>query len=140
MAEATRDPGRVRSDPAWPAAAAYDDLPMTTPRRTVLLSREVALARIGQVVDAEDWRRDKRTGWLRVLRFMAEAVDPLDGAVVGCTAAQIAVATGTSSRTVSRLTAWAVGAGLLLVVEPWTTPPPFERREPASVPMYAFIA
>lgn len=90
-------------------------------------------------MDAEDWRSDKRDAWLRILRFLAEAIDPLDGVVVGRTAAEIATATGTSTRTVSRLAAWASQVGLLVVVEPWVAPP-FERRTPGSTPMYAFIA
>lgn len=103
-----------------------------------LRQRPVALAMVERVLDDQDWRRDRAATWGSVLRFLAGALDE-DGIVAGISTAQIVAATGTTRRTLCRVIAWAVDAGLLLVVPQWTSPP-FGQHGPSGIPMYVFTA
>lgn len=83
----------------------------------VLTDQVVALRRVEQLVDAELWRADKRARWTRMLRRLVCAMDWTTGLVCGVTLAQLAEVGDCSTRTVSRLIAWAQDADLLVVVE-----------------------
>lgn len=83
----------------------------------VLTDQVVALRRVEQLVDAELWRADKRIRWTRMLRRLVCAMDWTTGLVCGVTLAQLAEVGDCSTRTVSRLIAWAQETGLLVVVE-----------------------
>lgn len=83
----------------------------------VLTDQVVALRRVEQLVDAELWRADKRARWTRMLRRLACSMSWTTGLVCGVTLAQLAEVGDCSTRTVSRLLAWAQDADLIVVVE-----------------------
>jgi hypothetical protein len=69
------------------------------------------------VVDAQDWRADKRTSWLAILRCLVYSMDWSTGLITALTAQRLAEAGGRAPRTVSRVLAWARETGLIVVVE-----------------------
>ena len=83
----------------------------------VLTDQVAALRRVEHLVDAELWRADKRTRWLGMLRRLVCSMDWTTGLISGVTLAQLAEVGNCSTRTVSRLLAWAQDADLLVVVE-----------------------
>ena len=87
----------------------------------VLRDQAVALARVEEFVDAELWRVDRRAVALMVLRGLVSGMSWDTGLVAGVTRAHLAAAAGCSTRTVSRVVAWAVEVGLLVCVEAGAT-------------------
>lgn len=83
----------------------------------ILTDQVVALRRVEQLVDQEWWRADKRDSWTRMLRRLVCAMSWTTGLVCGVTLAQLAEVGDCSTRTVSRLLAWAQDADLLVVAE-----------------------
>lgn len=83
----------------------------------VLIDQLAAWRRVEQLVDAELWRADKRARWVAMLRRLVCSMSWTTGLVCGVTLAQLAEAGDCSTRTVSRLLAWAQDADLLVVVE-----------------------
>lgn len=80
-----------------------------------------ALARVEQFVDVELWRADRRAVALTVLRGLVCGMDWESGLVAGVTRAHLAAAAGCSTRTVSRVLAWAIDTELLVCVETGAT-------------------
>jgi hypothetical protein len=72
---------------------------------------------VQDLVDAEDWRADKRASWLLILRQLVYGMDWDTGLITGVTAARLGEAGGRATRTVSRVLAWARDVGLVVVVE-----------------------
>ena len=87
----------------------------------VLRDQALALRRLAELVDAELWREDRRTVALSVLRGLVCGMAWDTGLVAGVTRAHLATAAGCSTRTVSRVVAWAMEAGLLVCVEAGAT-------------------
>ncbi len=83
----------------------------------ILTDQVVALRRVEQLVDQEWWRADKRASWTRMLRRLVWSMSWTTGLVCGVTLAQLAEVGNCSTRTVSRLLAWAQDADLLVVAE-----------------------
>ena len=83
----------------------------------VLVDQAEALRRVAELVDAEDWRTDKRQSWLQILRRLVHSMDWSTGLVTGLTAERLGAAGDRATRTVSRVLAWARDIGLLVVVE-----------------------
>lgn len=90
--------------------------------RVVLCDQAAALARVTELVDAEAlWRADRRRVTLAVLRGLVCGMNWTSGLVAGMTRAHLAAGAGCSPRTVSRVVAWAVEVGLVVVVETGAT-------------------
>ena len=87
----------------------------------VLRDQAAALARLEDLVDRELWRVDRRDVALAVLRGLVCGMAWDTGLVAGVTRAHLAAGAGCSVRTVSRVVAWAVGAGLVVCVETGAT-------------------
>lgn len=87
----------------------------------MLRDQAVALARIDELVDRELWRADRRAVALEVLRGLVCGMAWDTGLVAGVTRAHLAAGAGCSVRTVSRVVAWAVEAGMLVCVEAGAT-------------------
>ena len=87
----------------------------------VLRDQAVALERVAELVDREDWRADKRTAWTAMLRRLVFSVDWETGLVCGLTRAQLAATGDVGLRTVSSMLAWARRAALLVEVEAGAT-------------------
>ena len=87
----------------------------------VLRDQAVALTRVAELVDVELWRVDRRAVALEVLRGLVCGMAWDTGLVAGVTRAHLAAAAGCSTRTVSRVVAWAVEVGLLVCVEAGAT-------------------
>ncbi|NMH96490.1 hypothetical protein [Pseudonocardia acidicola] len=83
----------------------------------VMADQAEAWRRVVQLVDAEDWRTDKRRSWLQILRRLVNSMDWTTGLVTGVTAQRLGAAGDRATRTVSRVLAWARDAGLVVVVE-----------------------
>ncbi|MGE0170937.1 MAG: hypothetical protein AB7P47_23220 [Nocardioides sp.] len=83
----------------------------------VLVDQAEALARIEALVDAQEWRADRRAAWMAILRQLVHAMDWETGLVSAVTAERLGAAGGRAARTVSRVIAWARDVGLLVVVE-----------------------
>ena len=86
----------------------------------VVTDQARALARVEELVDAELWRADHRATALGVLRGLVHAMDWETGLIAGLTRGRLAEAAGCSTRTVSRVLAWAThsNVALLACVEP----------------------
>jgi hypothetical protein len=83
----------------------------------VLTDQSETLRIVEDLVDAQDWRADKRTSWLAILRRLVYSMDWTTGLVTALTAQQLGHAGNRSPRTVSRVLAWARDTGLIVVVE-----------------------
>lgn len=83
----------------------------------VLTDQAEALRIVESLVDAQDWRTDKRTSWLRILRQLVYSMDWSTGLVTAVTAGRLGEAGDRAGRTVSRVVAWARDIGLIVVVE-----------------------
>ncbi len=83
----------------------------------VLFDQAEALAVVEVLVDAQDWRADKRAAWTAILRQLVCAMDWDTGLVAALTSDRLGAAGGRAPRTVSRVIAWARDAGLVVVVE-----------------------
>lgn len=83
----------------------------------VLIDQREAWHAIEDLVDAEDWRADKRASWLLILRQLVYSMDWDTGLITGVTATRLGDAGGRATRTVSRVLAWARDVGLVVVVE-----------------------
>ena len=105
----------------------------------VLTDQAAALRRVEQLIDAELWRADKRTRWLRMLRRLTCSMDWTTGLVCGVTHAQLAEVGNCSTRTVSRLIAWAQDADLIVVVEAGATAA-FLGTDHNRAPAYVIVA
>lgn len=105
----------------------------------VLTDQNVALRRVEQLSDAELWRADKRTRWVRMLRRLACSMDWTTGLVCGVTVAQLAEVGKCSTRTVSRLIAWAQDVDLIVVVEVGATAA-FLGADHNRAPAYVLVA
>ncbi|HEY2223752.1 hypothetical protein [Actinomycetospora sp.] len=87
----------------------------------MLTDQAAALARAEELVDVELWRADRRAAALTVLRGLVHGMNWETGLVAGVTRAHLAAGAGCSVRTVSRVVAWAVEAGLLVCIETGAT-------------------
>jgi len=85
--------------------------------RVVLRDQAAALNRVDELVDAEDWRVDKRTAWTAMLRRLVFSADWETGLVCGLTRAQLTATAGVGLRTVTSMLAWARHVGLLVEIE-----------------------
>jgi hypothetical protein len=104
----------------------------------VLVTQPEALARIEALVDAEEWRTDKRRSWTLILRRLAHAMDWDTGLITGLTAARLGDAGDRAARTVSRVLAWARDIGFLVVVEPGASAE-FLGTDTNRTPTYALV-
>lgn len=84
----------------------------------VLVDQREAWSQVQLLVDAEEWRADKRASWSQILRQMVQSMDWTTGLVTGATATRLGAAGERATRTVSRVLAWARDVGLVVVVEP----------------------
>lgn len=87
----------------------------------MLVEQPAALRRLERLVDAELWRADHHARVLAIGRALVHAMAWDTGLVTGVTRAHLSAAAGCSPRTVSRVLAWAVEAGLLVCVETGAT-------------------
>ena len=83
----------------------------------VLVDQAEAMRTIEALVEAEDWRSDKRSSWLQILRQLVCCMDWTTGLVSAVTADKLGSAGGRAPRTVSRVIGWAREIGLIVVVE-----------------------
>jgi hypothetical protein len=83
----------------------------------VLTDQTEALRLVEDLVGAQNWRTDKRTSWLQILRRLVHCMDWSTGLVTALTTQRLGKAGDRSPRTVSRVLAWARDIGLLVVVE-----------------------
>ncbi|MDN5918076.1 MAG: hypothetical protein L0I76_23765 [Pseudonocardia sp.] len=104
----------------------------------VLTDQAEALALVADLVDAEDWRADKRRAWTAILRQLVCAMDWETGLVTAVTADRLAAAGDRAPRTVSRVVAWARDAGLLVVVE-HAASAEFLGTDHGRTPTYALV-
>ena len=104
----------------------------------VLVEQAEALAVIEALVDAQDWRADKRAAWTAILRQLVCAMDWDTGLVTALTAHRLAAAGGRAPRTVSRVIAWARDIGLLVVVE-HAASAEFLGTDHGRTPTYALV-
>lgn len=87
------------------------------PEWRVLTDQAEALRIVNDLVDAQNWRADKRTSWLAILRRIVHSMDWSTGLVTAVTAQRLGEAGDRAPRTVSRVLAWARDIGLIVVVE-----------------------
>lgn len=104
----------------------------------VLTDQAEALAVVAELVDAEEWRGDKRRAWTAILRQLVCAMDWETGLVTAVTADRLAAAGGRAPRTVSRVVAWAREAGLVVVVE-HAASAEFLGTDHGRTPTYALV-
>lgn len=140
-AAARVDAGRFAPHPGWRNWIPPDRL----------VEQAVVLRLLGRLLAGQRWRTDRRTAWEAVLRQLVYAATwppdptrPRDdtqhrpaGLVTGCSVAQLAAAAGRSARTVSRVIAWAIEQGLLVVVEEGASAA-FLGSTAGRTPTYAF--
>jgi hypothetical protein len=69
------------------------------------------------LVATQRWRADRREAWLAILRRLVLSMDWETGLVCAVTAEDIGAAGARAPRTVSRVIAWAVEVGLIVVAE-----------------------
>jgi hypothetical protein len=104
----------------------------------VLTDQAEALRRVQDLVDAQDWRADKRTSWLAILRRIVYSMDWSTGLVTAVTAQRLGEAGGRAPRTVSRVLAWARDEGLIVVVE-HAASAEFLGSQHGRTPTYALV-
>jgi hypothetical protein len=76
-----------------------------------------ALRIVEQLVAAQQWRSDRREAWGGILRRLVLGMDWESGLITAVTAVRLAAAGDRATRTVSRVIAWAVEVGLVVVAE-----------------------
>ena len=84
----------------------------------VLTSQTEVLALLHDVVAAQPWRRDRAESWTAILHTLVAGMDWDTGLITAVTATRLAGAGDRSTRTVSRVIAWALDAGVLCCLEP----------------------
>ena len=104
----------------------------------VLIDQAEALRCVEELVDAQGWRRDKRTSWLRILRRLVYSMDWSTGLVTAVTAQRLGEAGERATRTVSRVLAWARDTGLVVVVE-HAASAEFLGTDHGRTPTYALV-
>ncbi|MBV9730229.1 MAG: hypothetical protein JO309_12660 [Pseudonocardiales bacterium] len=104
----------------------------------VLIDQAEALRIVEDLVDAQDWRADKRTSWLAILRRLVYSMDWSTGLVTAVTAQRLGAAGDRAPRTVSRVLAWARDAGLIVVVEQAASAE-FLGSQHGRTPTYALV-
>lgn len=82
-----------------------------------LRDQSVALRVVETMVAAQRWRVDRREAWLAILRRLVLSMDWETGLVCAVKAEDFAEAGARATRTVSRVIAWAVEVGLVVVAE-----------------------
>lgn len=105
----------------------------------ILIDQVAAWRRVAQLADEELWRADKRIRWLAMLRHLVCSMSWNTGLVCGVTAAHLADIGDCSTRTVSRLLAWAQEVDLLVVVEEGASAA-FLKADRNRAPAYVLVA
>ncbi|MBW0105804.1 hypothetical protein [Pseudonocardia sp. KRD291] len=104
-----------------------------------MLTEQVeARAAVAELVDAEEWRVDKRRAWTAILFQLVCAMDWETGLVTAVTADRLGAAGDRAPRTVSRVMAWAREAGLVVVVE-HAASAEFLGTDHGRTPTYALV-
>jgi hypothetical protein len=104
----------------------------------VLVDQAEALTVVEALVDAQDWRADKRAAWSAILRQLIYAMDWDTGLVAALTARRLGAAGDRAPRTVSRVIAWARDVGLVVVVEHGASAE-FLGTDHGRTPTYALV-
>ncbi|MFN2535546.1 MAG: hypothetical protein ABR528_09865 [Pseudonocardiaceae bacterium] len=104
----------------------------------VLTDQTEALRVVEGLVEAQDWRADKRSSWLRILRRLVHSMDWSTGLITAVTAQRLGEAGDRAPRTVSRVLAWARDEGLIVVVEHGASAE-FLGAEHGRTPTYALV-
>ena len=124
-------------------AGRYDPHPgwrhLLAPQYRVLVEQAEALAVVDDLVDAQEWRSDKRTAWAAILRRLVCSMDWQTGLITAVTLARLGDAGARAPRTVSRVIAWARDAGLLVVVEHGASAE-FLGTDHGRTPTYVLVA
>jgi len=124
------------------AAGRYDPHPgwrhLIAPQYRVLVEQAEALAVVEELVDAQEWRSDKRAAWAAILRRLVCSMDWQTGLITAVTLDRLGDAGARAPRTVSRVIAWARDAGLLVVVEHGASAA-FLGTEHGRTPSYALV-
>ncbi len=125
------------------AAGRYDPHPgwrhLVAPQYRVLLEQAEALGVVDELVDAQEWRSDKRAAWAAILRRLVCSMDWQTGLITAVTLARLGDAGARAPRTVSRVIAWARDAGLLVVVEHGASAE-FLGTDHGRTPSYVLVA
>jgi hypothetical protein len=133
--------GRCRAA-ARLTAATYQPHPgwrhFIAPSWRVLTDQAETLRIVEDLVDAQDWRADKRTSWRAILRRLVHSMDWSTGLITAVTVQRLGEAGDRAPRTVSRVLAWARDEGLLAVVEQGASAE-FLGTEHGRTPTYAFV-
>lgn len=129
-AAARLNAGTYQPHPAWRH--------FIEPGWRVLTDQAEALRVVEDLVDAQDWRVDKRTSWLAILRQLVYSMDWSTGLVTAVTAQRLGEAGDRATRTVSRVLAWARDEGLVAVVEQGASAE-FLGAEHGRTPTYALV-
>ena len=82
-----------------------------------LRDQDAALRAVEDLLAAQNWRADRRAAWGAILRQLVCCMDWHTGLVCAVTAGQLAAAGDRAPRTLSRVIAWAVEQGLVIVAE-----------------------
>jgi hypothetical protein len=104
----------------------------------VLTDQAEALRIVENLVDAQDWRADKRASWLAILRRLVCSMDWSTGLVTALTTERLGQAGDRATRTVSRVLAWARDQGLIAVVEQGASAE-FLGAKHGRTPTYALV-
>lgn len=104
----------------------------------VLTDQAEALHHMEELVDAQDWRTDKRTSWLAILRQLVYSMDWSTGLITALTVQRLGEAGDRAPRTVSRVLAWARDTGLVVVVE-HAASAEFLGTDHGRTPTYALV-
>ena len=104
----------------------------------VLVDQAEALGVVDDLVDAQEWRSDKRAAWSAILRRLVCCMDWETGLITAVTLSRLGEAGDRAPRTVSRVIAWARDAGLLVVVEHGASAE-FLGTEHGRTPSYALV-
>ncbi len=107
--------------------------------RVVVTDQHEARAWLDQMLDEELWRADRLRASRAILLTLVEAMDWRTGLVTGATRDKAAQRAAVSTRTVSRVLAWAAQVGLLVCVEGGATAE-FLGVTTNRAPAYVFTA
>lgn len=107
--------------------------------RVVVTDQHEARAWLDQMLDEELWRADRLRTSRAILLTLVEAMDWRTGLVTGATRDKAAQRAAVSTRTVSRVLAWAAQVGLLVCVEGGATAE-FLGVTTNRAPAYVFTA
>lgn len=105
----------------------------------VLVDQAEALSVVDELVDAQEWRSDKRAAWTAILHQLVCSMDWKTGVITAVTLARLGDVGARAPRTVSRVIAWAREASLLVVVEHGASAE-FLRTEHGRTPSYVLVA